>query len=103
MHRLWIAISQVKAPFYASPGNTIPSLSPRHTQAMRCFAQVIHMVMHSQPTRPRPSHDRIRPRAVTERGTSEVDERSAGDVGEYGRHRAGAVRSEKGRGVRHFG
>lgn len=48
VHRAWIALSQVKAPLQARPGNTIPSISPMCAQARRRFTQVIHMVVHSK-------------------------------------------------------
>ena len=49
IHRVGTAISQVKAVLCVLPGSMIPSISPRRTQAMRCSAQVIHMVVHSRP------------------------------------------------------
>jgi len=49
IHRVGTAISQVKAVLCVLPGSIIPSISPRRTQALRCFAQVIHMVVHSTP------------------------------------------------------
>jgi hypothetical protein len=51
MHRARTATSQVRALLCLWGGGTIPSLSPRRTQAMRRFAQVIHMAVHSMPTR----------------------------------------------------
>ena len=56
IHRVGTAISQVKAVLCVLPGSMIPSISPTRTQGMRCFAQVIHMVVHS---RPRPVHDHL--------------------------------------------
>ena len=48
VHRVWIALSQVKALLWARPGNTIPSISPIRAQVRGHFAQVIHMVVHSK-------------------------------------------------------
>jgi hypothetical protein len=48
MHRVSIALSQVKALLWARPGNGIPSISPMCAQDRRRFAQVIHMVVHSK-------------------------------------------------------
>ena len=48
MHRAGTAISQVKALLYVRPRGIIPSISPRRTQALRRFAQVIHTVVHKQ-------------------------------------------------------
>ena len=48
MHRAWPALSQVKAPSHVRPGSGIPSISTAHAQAQCCFAQVIHMFVHSQ-------------------------------------------------------
>ena len=47
MHRAWTAFSQVKTVLCASPRRTIPSISTRRTQAMRLFAQAIHIAVHS--------------------------------------------------------
>jgi hypothetical protein len=44
-----MAISQVKALVCVPARSAIPSLSPRCTQALRRFAQVIHTVVHSKP------------------------------------------------------
>ncbi len=48
MHRVRIALSQVKALLRARPGNRIPSISTVYAQARRRFTQVIHMVVHSK-------------------------------------------------------
>ena len=47
MHRVLAAFSQVKALLCASPCRTIPSISTRYAQAMRLFAQAIHIAVHS--------------------------------------------------------
>ena len=49
MHRTRRAISQVAALLCTPARSAIPSISPRHTQAPRCCAQVIHTVVHSNP------------------------------------------------------
>ena len=47
MHRVLAAFSQVKGLLCASPCRTIPSISTRRTQAIRLFAQAIHIAVHS--------------------------------------------------------
>jgi hypothetical protein len=47
MHRMWLALSQVKGPVRARPGSGIPSISTARPQARGRCAQVIHMFAHT--------------------------------------------------------
>ena len=46
MHRMRLALSQVKARSWLRPGSGIPSISTAYAQARRRCAQVIHMFVH---------------------------------------------------------
>ena len=48
MHRMRLALSQVKALLWLRPGSVIPSISTMCAQARRRCAQVIHMFVHRQ-------------------------------------------------------
>ena len=46
MHRVRVALSQVKALWRVRPGSGIPSISTMCAQVLGCCAQVIHMFVH---------------------------------------------------------
>ena len=48
MHRVRLALSQVKPLSWLRPGSGIPSISTAYAQARRRCAQVIHMFVHRQ-------------------------------------------------------
>jgi hypothetical protein len=48
MHRVRLALSQVKAPSQVQPGREIPRISTGCAQDRRCCAQVIHMFVHRE-------------------------------------------------------
>jgi hypothetical protein len=48
MHRRGWRFPQVKGPPWVQPGSRIPSISTAHAQDQCCYAQVIHIFVHSQ-------------------------------------------------------
>jgi hypothetical protein len=52
LHRMRLALSQVRALSRLQPGSGIPSISTAYAQAWRHCAQVIHMFVHRQHGRP---------------------------------------------------
>ena len=48
MHRVWVALSQVKGLVMGAAGGGIHSISTAYAQARRCCAQVVHMFVHRQ-------------------------------------------------------